>query len=115
MVELNEIKQYINSRLGKVTTINGLDFTLSNALEINGQFCIVFTVDNDSLVFEVAKSIDDGLVIVFNTKIKELVSFIKVNSKGSFINTLYRLLDRYTKYKDNIRDNKIEYDIFNWH
>ena len=116
MVELNEIKQYVNGRLGKVTTIHDFDFKLSNTLEINNSLCIIFTVDNDSLIFVVGNSVDnDGLVIIIDEKIKENTSSTKFYSKKSFINTLYTLLYRYTKYRDKIQSNGIEHDIFDWH
>ncbi|WNM50478.1 hypothetical protein Alsa1_CDS0128 [Staphylococcus phage Alsa_1] len=115
MVGLNEIKQYINDRLDKVTTVNGLDFRLTNTLDTNDIFCIVFTVDNDSLIFGIGNSIDNGVVIIVDKKIKEHTSFIKVNTKQAFVSTLYGLLDRYTKYQDKVKNNGIEQDIFDWH
>ena len=58
---------------------------------------------------------DVGLIIAVDKKLKEHTSFIEVSSKESFISTLYGLLDRYTEYKDKIKNNGIEHDIFDWH
>lgn len=115
MVGLNEIRQYINSRIDMVTTVNNLDFKLTNTLEMCDKFCIIFTVDNDSLIFEVRNSMDGFLTVTADKKLSSITRFCKVDSKESFIRTLYILLDKYAKHKDKIRNNGIEQDILNWH
>lgn len=116
MVSLKEIKQYLEKRIGKKTTIEDVDFKLADVLEIKGQVCkiiIIFIVNDNSLIFQVE---GEGLpVIIADQKINCISRYVKFEIKESFTGTLYRFLEQYAQNVETIENDGIDRDIFVWH
>lgn len=113
MVELKEIKQYLKKRIGKITTIEDIDFKLADVLEIESQIIIVFIVNNNSLIFQVG---GNGFpVIIADEKIDCISRYVKFESEKSFTGILYRFLEQYAQNVEIIENDDVERDIFVWH
>ena len=113
MVSLKEIKQYLEKRIGKTTTIEDIDFKLADVLEIESQIIIVFIVNNNSIIFRVG---GNGLpVIIADEKINCISGYVRFESEESFIGVLYRFLEQYAKNVEIIENDGVERDIFVWH
>lgn len=116
MVTFKEIKQYLEKRIGKITTIEDVDFKLADVLKVENQenlIIIIFIVNDNSLIFQVK---GDGLpVIIADEKIDCISRYVKFESEESFIGLLYKFLEQYAQNIKIIENNGIEPDIFVWH
>lgn len=116
MVSLKEIKQYLEKRIGKTTTIEDVDFKLADVLEVENQeniIIIVFVVNDNSLVFQVG---GNGLPIIIADKKVDCISrYVRFESEESFTGILYRFLEQYAKNVEIIENDGVERDIFVWH
>lgn len=113
MVSLKEIKQYLEKRIGKTTTIEDVDFKLADVLESEEKLYIFFIVNNNSLIFQVG---GNGLpVIIADEKINCISRYVRFESEESFTGILYRFLEQYAKNVEIIENDGVERDIFVWH
>ena len=113
MVSLEEIKQYLEKRIGKTTTIEDVDFKLADVLESEEKLYIFFIVNNNSLIFQVG---GNGLpVIIADEKINCISRYVRFESEESFIGILYRFLEQYAQNVEIIENDGVDRDIFVWH
>lgn len=114
MVSIKEIKQYLEKRIGKKTTIEDIEFKLSDVLEVESQIIVIFIVNNNSLIFKIEGD-NIPTTIIVDEKIECVSRYVKFESKKSFIRMLYRFLEQYAQNIEIIENNGIEPDIFVWH